>query len=178
MPANDGTQRKPSSSSVQQHAQVSLQQQLDSSVDNSSTVTTTASTTTPSGLNAEFFHCLTQNLLSTTVAGTSGQSQGTDATTGASVAAAFGLPIPDVSMMYGNVNLYNLFNLNLLTESQQNQQQQSSSLLTEYLRQRTVEVTARQHQQRQQQQQRQQRPSKEKKRVRIISNNKCKNFFF
>ncbi|CAG9540239.1 unnamed protein product [Cercopithifilaria johnstoni] len=168
MPTNDGTHREllSSSSPLQQEAQMSLQhqQQLDTSVDVSGTVSTTTSTATPGSLNAEFFHCLTQNLLATTVAGTSGQPQTTDtATTGASVAAAFGLPIPDVSMMYGNVNLYNLFNLNLLTEPQQSQQQ-SSSLLTEYLRQRTVETNARQHQQRQQQQQRQQRPLKEKKR--------------
>ncbi|VDK70943.1 unnamed protein product [Onchocerca ochengi] len=163
MPSNDGTQRKLSSSStLQQQAQISSQQQLDTSVDTVGTVSTTS--TTPSGLNAEFLHCLTQNLLATTAAGTSGQSQATDAAAGTSVAAAFGLPIPDISMMYNNVNLYNLFNLNLLTESQQIRQQ-SSSFLTEYLRQRTVEANARQYQQRQQQQQqRQQRPSKEKKR--------------
>uniref|UniRef100_A0A1I8EE10 FH2 domain-containing protein n=2 Tax=Wuchereria bancrofti TaxID=6293 RepID=A0A1I8EE10_WUCBA len=160
MAANDLTQQKPSSSSpLQQQAQMALQQQLDTSTDGGGTISTTS--TTPNGLNAEFFHRLTQNLLATTAAGTSGQSQATNAATGASVAAAFGLSIPDVSMMYGNVNLYNLFNLNLLTESQQSQQQ-SSSLLTEYLRQRTVEANARQHQQRQQQ--RHQRTSKEKKR--------------
>uniref|UniRef100_A0A158Q909 FH2 domain-containing protein n=1 Tax=Elaeophora elaphi TaxID=1147741 RepID=A0A158Q909_9BILA len=103
MPANDGTERKPlSSSPLQQQAQMSLHQQLDLSVDASSGTVTTTPTTTPSALNAEFFHCLTQNLLATTAAGTSGQPQATDAATGASVAAAFGLPIPDVSMMYGN----------------------------------------------------------------------------
>ncbi|EFO21727.1 hypothetical protein LOAG_06759 [Loa loa] len=162
MPANDGTQRKLSSSPLQQQTQMSLQQRFDNSTDAGGTVSTTS--VTPSGLNAEFFHCLTQNLLGTTAAGTSGQPQATDAAAaGASVAAAFGLSVPDVSMMYGNVNLYNLFSLNLLTEPQQSQQQ-SSPLLTEYLRQRTVEVNTRQHQQRQQQQQRQQRPSKEKKR--------------
>lgn len=177
MPANDGTQRKLSSLSLplQQHAQMSLQQQLDTSGDTSGTVSAVP-TTTHSGLSAEFFHCLTQNLLATTAAGANGLPQATDtATTGSSVAAAFGLPLPDVSMMYGNVNLYNLLNLNLLTESQQSQQQ--SSLLTEYLKQRTMEANARQHQQRQQQQQRQQRPSKEKKRVRKIFDKKCENFF-
>ncbi|VIO90929.1 Uncharacterized protein BM_BM4721 [Brugia malayi] len=162
MAANDLTQQNPSSSSpLQQQAQMALQQQLDTSTDAGGTISAT-STTSPNGLNAELFHCLTQNLLATTAAGTSGQSQTTNAAAGASVAAAFGLSIPDVSMMYGNVNLYNLFNLNLLTESQQSQQQSSSSLLTEYLRQRTVEASARQHQQRQQQ--RHQRTSKEKKR--------------
>ncbi|KAK6101121.1 hypothetical protein QQG55_3370 [Brugia pahangi] len=162
MAANDLTQQKPSSSlPLQQQAQMALQQQLDTSTDAGGTISAT-STTSPNGLNAELFQCLTQNLLATTAAGTSGQSQATNAAAGASVAAAFGLSIPDVSMMYGNVNLYNLFNLNLLTESQQSQQQSSSSLLTEYLRQRTVEASARQHQQRQQQ--RHQRTSKEKKR--------------
>ncbi|MCP9258537.1 CBN-FOZI-1 protein [Dirofilaria immitis] len=176
MPSSDGIQRKPSlsSSSSQQQAQISLQQQLDTSFDTSNTLsttttatTTTTTTTTSNSLNAEFLHCLAQNLLATSAAGTSGQSQITDAASvGASVAAAYGLPIPDVSMMYNNINLYNLFNLNLLAESQQNRHQ-SSSLLAEILRQRNMEANMRQHQQRQQQQQqqqRQQRPSKEKKR--------------
>lgn len=167
MPANDKVQPKLSSSPLQQQAQMSLQQQqLENSIDTLSTL----STTIPSSLNAEFFHCLTQNLLATTAAGTSGQPQAADAaTTEASVATAFGLALPDVSMIYGNFNLYNLFNLNLLTESQQSQLQ-SSSLLTEYLRQRTVEANARQHQQRQQ------RPSKEKKRVRKIFDKNCEKF--
>ncbi|VDM98541.1 unnamed protein product [Thelazia callipaeda] len=159
------------SASPSQQTQLSLPQY--SQTDNGANILVT----TQSALNTDFLDCMTRNLLATTVAGISEQQPPVSAATAAAVAAvataaAFGLSVPDVSMMYNHVNLNHLFNLNLLTQSQQSQQlpqssslsSPSSSFLMEYLRQRTLaEANTQQPQQlhlklqQQQQQQQQQR---------------------